>query len=114
MPSENTHIYFADQIREKINNHILKRLISDHMDYYFLGSTFPDILFYSKDKQISKIAYNLHGEDGVPTNQIIFNLLDEIRFKKDKNNFSFIAGFLTHYAVDITFTRWCSIYQDIK
>lgn len=103
MASENTHIYLADRIREKINNHILKRMISDHTDYYFLGSVFPDILFYSKDKQIFNVAHNLHGEDGVPTNQVVFNLLDEVKSKKDGKNFSFIAGLLTHYAVDITF-----------
>jgi hypothetical protein len=102
MAYENTHIYLADEIRKKIGNHTLKQMISDHRDFYYLGSIFPDILFYSKDEQVSKIAYNLHGEDGVPTSRIIFKLLDEIRIKKDKNNFSFIAGFLTHCAVDIT------------
>lgn len=93
MAYENTHIYLADRIREKIDSHILKRMISDHMDYYFLGSIFPDILFYCKDKQIFKVAHNLHGEDGVPTNQIVFNLLDEIKSKKDKKKFAYCGVF---------------------
>ena len=103
MASENTHIYLADRTRREIKDHVLKRVISDHMDYYFLGSIFPDILFYSKDKQISDIAYNLHGEDGIPTNRIVFDLLDRIKARNDGNNFAFVLGFLTHYAVDITF-----------
>jgi hypothetical protein len=103
MAAENTHIYLADQIKAKIGNNVLKQIISDHIDYYFLGSIFPDILFYSKDKRIFNVAHNLHGEDGVPTNKIVFNLLDKVKSKKDQKNFSFIAGFLTHYAVDITF-----------
>lgn len=103
MASENTHIYLADQIKGKIGNNVLKQIISDYIGYYFLGSIFPDILFYSKDKPIFNMAYNLHGEDGVPTNKIVFNLLDEAKSIKDENNFTFIAGLLTHYAVDITF-----------
>ncbi|MEA3230380.1 MAG: zinc dependent phospholipase C family protein [Thermodesulfobacteriota bacterium] len=103
MASENTHIFLADRIREEINDDVLKQFISGHMDYYFLGSIFPDILFYSKDKQIVDIAYNLHGEDGVPTNRIVFDLLDRIKRKKDGNNFAFVSGLLTHYAADITF-----------
>ena len=103
MASENTHIYLADRIRGEIDDDVLKRFISGHMDYYFLGSIFPDILFYSKDKQISDIAYNRHGEDGIPTNRIVFDLVDRIKAKEDGNNFAFVSGLLTHYAVDIIF-----------
>jgi hypothetical protein len=102
MASENTHIYLADRIRTEINDDILKRIISGHLDYYFIGSIFPDILFFSKDKQIADVAYNLHGEDGLPTNRIVFDLLDRIKAGKDDTNFSFASGLLTHYAVDIT------------
>ena len=102
MASENTHIYLADRIRAKINVDVLKRLISGHLDYYFIGSIFPDILFFSKDKQIVDVAHNLHGEDGLPTNRIVFDLLDRIKAGKDDANFSFVSGFLTHYAADIT------------
>jgi len=103
MASENTHIYLADRIRGEIDDDVLKRFISGHADYYFLGTIFPDILFYSKVKQLIDLAYNLHGEDGLPTNRIIFDLLDRIKAKNDWKNFSFVSGLLTHYAVDITF-----------
>ncbi|RTZ94950.1 MAG: hypothetical protein DSY90_15000 [Deltaproteobacteria bacterium] len=103
MAAENTHLYLADQMKGKIGDKALKRIISDHVDYFYLGSIFPDILYYSRDKQISKVAYSLHGEDGVPTNEIVFQLLNTVKSKNDKKNFTFIAGFLTHYAVDITF-----------
>ena len=103
MASENTHIYLADRIRAEINVGVLKRIISGHLDYYFLGSIFLDILFYSKNKQIIDVAHNLHGEDGLPTNRIVFDLLDRIKVDKDEKNFSFVSGFLTHYAIDITF-----------
>ena len=103
MAAENTHIYLADQIKGEIGNHSLKALLDDHKDYYFFGSIFPDILFYSKDRLLFTMAYNLHGEDGIPTHQIVFDILDKARSKKDRKNFSFIAGFLTHYAVDMTF-----------
>jgi len=43
MASENTHIYLVDRTRREIKDHVLKRVISDRMDYYFLGSIFPDI-----------------------------------------------------------------------
>ncbi len=103
MASENTHIYLADRMREEINDHVLKRFISGHMDYYFLGSIFPDILFYSKDKQVIDIAHHLHGENGILTSRIVFDLLDRIKAEKEEKNFSFVSGLLTHYAVDIIF-----------
>jgi hypothetical protein len=102
MAFENTHIYLANRILKEISDNGLKQLISDHIDYYFLGSIFPDILFYSKYKRAVHIAYNLHGEDGLPTNRIIFDLLDRIKIDKDGKNFSYVSGLLTHYAVDIT------------
>ena len=93
MASENTHIFLADRIREEINDDVLKRFVSGHMDYYFLGSIFPDILFYSKDKQIVDIAHNLHGEDGTLTNRIVFDLLDEVKIKKGGKNFRLSRDF---------------------
>ncbi len=102
MASENTHIYLADRIRRNIHDEPVTKIISDHMDEYFIGSIFTDILFYSKDKQAAAVASRLHGEDGQPTNQIVFDLLDSARSEKDHRNFAFVAGLLTHYAVDIT------------
>jgi len=103
MPFENTHLYLADKVRQALQNDELSTILKAHLDYYYLGSIFPDILFISKDQSISQLAYRLHGDGGVPTNQFVFGVLDRIRESRSLRDFAFIAGFLTHCAADITF-----------
>jgi hypothetical protein len=103
MVYENTHLWAAEQIRSRINNPMIAETVSGNRDYYHLGAIFPDVLFYSKDTEISAAAYFLHGATGVPTNEFIFRVLDSIRGIHDQKSLAFIWGFLTHCAMDIAF-----------
>lgn len=81
----------------------MAHIMEEYPRHYCLGAVFPDTLFYSKNDDIFQIAYKLHGDDGSPTNRFVFEVLDRIKGSKDRRNFSFIAGYLTHCAADIIF-----------
>ena len=103
MPFENTHLYLADKVRKTIQSDDLFGILEGHLDYYYLGSIFPDTMFYAKDEKLSRVAFRLHGDDGRPTSRFAFDVLDRIRASGSSRDFAFIAGFLTHCAADITF-----------
>ncbi|MBW1889753.1 MAG: zinc dependent phospholipase C family protein [Deltaproteobacteria bacterium] len=46
MPFENTHLHLADKVRQKLQGDALAAALKEHLAYYYLGSVFPDILFY--------------------------------------------------------------------
>lgn len=102
MPFENTHLFLADQIRQKLRGDLV-HMVEEYPHHFYLGAVFPDTLFYSKNDDIFQTAYQLHGDDGSPTNRFVFEVLDHIKGSGDRRNFSFIAGYLTHCAADITF-----------
>lgn len=103
MPFENTHLYLADKVRQGLSEDDLKGVLAEHLAYYYLGSIFPDTLFYAKAGELSRVAYRLHGDDGQPTSRFAFDVLDRVREKGSRPDFAFICGFLTHCAADITF-----------
>ena len=103
MPFENTHLYLADKVRKTIQSDDLFGILEGHLDYYYLGSIFPDTMFYAKDEKLSRVAFRLHGDDGRPTSRFAFDVLDRIRESGSRPDFAFISGFLTHCAADITF-----------
>ncbi len=103
MPFEDTHILLANKVKLNLHTDDLIAAIEKYPNHYYLGSVFPDILFYSKDAGIMQRAYKLHGNDGSLTNQLVFQLLDEIKITSNWLNFAFIAGYLTHCAADMTF-----------
>lgn len=103
MPFENTHLFLADKVLKSLQNEDLIGILKGHLDYYYLGSIFPDTLFYARDDKLSRVAFRLHGDDGQPTNRFVFDVLDRIREPGSLRDFAFAAGFLTHCAADITF-----------
>jgi len=103
MVYENTHLWAAEQIRSRIENHLITETIGGHADFYYLGAVFPDILYYSRDPRVSRAAYFLHGDTGVPTNAFIFDVLDQIQDTPDEKTLVFTWGFLSHCALDIVF-----------
>ncbi len=99
MPKENTHIWFASGLLDNVTDKDMIRTISGHMDEYYLGSVIPDTFYYSPDESIENISQVIHGKHGSPTNILIRNVLDEA---SGDNDISFILGFITHCAIDIT------------
>ncbi len=103
MAYENTHLWAADKIRAQLGNQALENLISKRSDFYHLGAVFPDTCSYSRNPEIRNISDFLHGETGIPTNKVVFDVLERVIRTRDDSNFVFICGYLTHMALDIVF-----------
>ncbi len=96
MPNEETHVFLADQIYKKIKDKKIKEIIRKNKDYYLLGSVMPDVAIYGQCR-FHKLT---HGDGGMLTNKIIFDMLNKV---KDDKDLAFVYGYLTHYAVDTVF-----------
>jgi len=114
MAYENTHLFAADKVRKCITNTELAGIISSNLNQYYLGSVFPDTMSYSKNKKIREVAGYLHGNSGVPTNNFVFEMLDQIKNIKNYKNLAFILGFLTHCAIDIVIHPPIFYYSGFK
>ncbi|MBW2429812.1 MAG: zinc dependent phospholipase C family protein [Deltaproteobacteria bacterium] len=103
MVYENTHLWAAEEIKNRLKNKKIAEIIAANADHYLLGAIFPDTLYFNKEEKIRNFANFLHGETGVPTNTFVFEILDRIKGTHDAKNLAFICGFLTHCAMDIVF-----------
>lgn len=99
MAKENTHILFAHTLLPHFRETEILKVLSGHIDYYYLGSIIPDTFFYSSDESLELISRILHGKDGRATNEMIFKVLDGSTHMRD---IAFILGYITHCALDIT------------
>ncbi len=100
MPKENTHLNFAYGLLEEFQGHDILKDVSENIRHYLLGSIIPDTFYYGSSASLRRISESFHGKDGNPTNKTIVQVLDHARDKKD---ISFILGFISHCALDITF-----------
>ncbi|MBN2794981.1 MAG: zinc dependent phospholipase C family protein [Clostridia bacterium] len=119
MPDILTHLIGADEALKTIRPHYKKTLLANR-NFYNLGAQGPDIFFYhhilpwQKNTSIDAIGTRLHEEK---TQEFILKGAQLIKqnftgdafefFKKENlqtdahKKFSYLAGFLTHYALDI-------------
>jgi hypothetical protein len=100
MPKENTHIFFAEMVREGLQGSDIFDLFSGEKEFYYLGAVMADTFFYSRDDSIVKISDTFHGKDGNRTNEIIIDVLESGRADSD---LAHILGYITHCALDMTF-----------
>jgi len=100
MPKENTHLHFAYGLLEEFQGHDIRKVVSEYIRHYLLGSIIPDTFYYGNSASLRRISESFHGKDGNPTNTTIVQVLDNARDKKD---ISFILGYISHCALDITF-----------
>jgi hypothetical protein len=100
MPKENTHLHFAHGLLEEFQGHDIRKVVLEYIRHYLLGSIIPDTFYYGNSASLRRISESFHGKDGNPTNTTIVQVLDHARDKKD---ISFILGYISHCALDITF-----------
>lgn len=56
MSFENTQLFLADKVRHKLQGDGSAIALKEYLEYYHLGAVFPDVLFYSKDDDLSQVA----------------------------------------------------------
>jgi len=104
MPATITHAFFAKDIYDILPEKITEKLDFDRLKM-FAQSTDP-LMFYNlfsvmPGKKIRKFQYYFHDNK---TQEFFINLLEFVRSTnyKDKDVYSFIVGFITHYILDTT------------
>ncbi|KKR21154.1 MAG: hypothetical protein UT48_C0012G0013 [Parcubacteria group bacterium GW2011_GWE2_39_37] len=103
MPKENTHLYFSHKLIKKIEENKIVEIIKNNLKFFYFGSVMPDTFYYSGNDDIVKISETIHGRFGNPTNEMVFDFLDEAKAKKSEADLAFTFGFLTHCALDMVF-----------
>ena len=89
------HSKLAEEVINKIDYDFNKKIV-------FLGAQGPDPLYYnffSKNyKEYRKYADLMHRED---TDKFFINMIEYVKNNLDKDTYSFLVGFICHYALDI-------------
>lgn len=104
MPATITHAYFAKDLYEVLPEDISSK-IDLNRTKMFAQSTdsimFYNILSLKPGKQLRKFQYYFHTHK---TNEFFINLLNFVRIHgiDDKDTYSFIVGFISHYILDST------------
>jgi hypothetical protein len=96
MAFENTHLFIAQSVLSQVKNQDIKKIITENIDFYNLGSIFPDIFCFRQNPELFNISTSMHN--GTSTNKIIFKALS---LTADDANLAFLFGYLTHCATDI-------------
>lgn len=105
MPSSITHLLVAQQAAIDFPPN-MRRAAERHPDYFFWGAQGPDVFFFYRP--LSKKEYNLgkfmHRNLVYETFRFFANYLrGETDDGERERELAYTAGYLTHYAADITF-----------
>ena len=98
MAKENTHLLIAYKVLHKLPNST-QDIIKANLEEYLIGSTLPDIFFYYT--KTDHISTQIHQNPTKLTDNIILTYLNQKNLTA--KDYSFICGFLTHYATDTIF-----------
>jgi hypothetical protein len=101
MPTENTHLYFADKILKK--NEICHPAVKRHIKCFYLGSICPDAFYWTNREPVKNVFLFIHKSSGLPLKNLIFDWLDILKQNRSEKELVFLFGFLTHCALDIAF-----------
>ncbi|XMB86260.1 zinc dependent phospholipase C family protein [Mycoplasmatota bacterium WC44] len=99
MPDSITHAFFAEEVTKKLNIDSIKL----NNELYLVGAQGPDPYFYYKflpwknNEGLPKIGNLLHSKF---TQRFFLTYLDKLKENYSKNGYSFILGWICHYALD--------------
>ncbi len=89
------HSKLAEEVTNKIDYNFNKKIL-------FMAAQGPDPLYYnffSKDyTEYRKYADLMHNKD---TDKFFINMIDYVKKNLNKDTYSFLVGFICHYALDI-------------
>lgn len=105
MPSTITHAYMARDIYDRLDKNV-KEIFNNQLEEYVTYSQGPDIFFFyriffpfGKFLQIQKFGGRVHREK---VNELFITLTNHVKKSKDRNQFIYLCGLLTHYLGDTT------------
>ncbi len=98
MPSTYAHFKFANEVLPLLPED-MQRAARGNMTLYLTGCHGPDILFYYKavkKNAVNRQGYAMHGESAAP----FFERAKGLARADGEPSLSYIAGFITHFALD--------------
>jgi hypothetical protein len=109
MPKENTHLWFAQDVADRLDDQEERSLVLDHLDAYRLGAVSPDLFFYARGDRLRPVADYLHAGGDGPNPDFVLDCLDgpgglDRPGPTDPGpDLAFVLGYLTHCSLDATF-----------
>ncbi|AIO19040.1 hypothetical protein KQ51_01163 [Candidatus Izimaplasma bacterium HR1] len=86
-------------LHSRLTEELLKELKSDiDINIAFLGSQGPDPLYYTGGTEYRTIADNIHR---YRTRDFFKTMVNYVKDNNNKTTFSFLVGFISHYAMDV-------------
>lgn len=103
-----SHILFADEVLDMIQDTNIKSLIKNHIKLYYLGAQGPDIFYYNnilnikEKKLLNNLGDMLHTKDTENFFEESFVYLKKRIKNKDEyqNLLVYLLGFLCHFSLD--------------
>ena len=102
MPKENTHLFFAQMLLERLSGRDPYSLLEDHKKEFFLGSILPDAFFYHPKREVNAVSKRLHGIGDNPR-EITAAFLMGARDRLAVQDLAYTLGYLSHCALDKVF-----------
>ncbi len=107
MPDILTHIAFADDVLEHMEDCPLKKQIQERIEIFRFGAQGPDFFFYhnflyNKKDKVRSVGNFMHEKE---TGQFLAKCFHDLSFNKVNNDdyfdlLSYYIGFLCHYILD--------------
>lgn len=89
------HSKIAEEVTSKIDYDFNQKIV-------FMAAQGPDLLYYNffskKHKEYRKCADEMHRKD---TDKFFINMVEYVKKNLNKDTYSFLAGFICHYALDV-------------
>ena len=86
-------------MHSRLTEELIKELPSDiDTNIAFLGSQGPDPLYYKSESKYHDIANNIHRYN---TRSFFSTMTNYVKENPSKTNYSFLVGFISHYAMDV-------------
>lgn len=107
MPSSITHAYIAKDIYKILDKRVKNIFELNDLDKYIIYSEGPDIFYFyniffpitKNSRDIIKLGHYIHNNK---VNELFINLTNKVKLSKNKEEFLFLIGLLTHYISDST------------